>query len=65
MSVTDGRKPPTADCTPKRTNVIDPHSLAALELLANVAFPEATDVLKDIRSHLPSEAALITTDRVQ
>ena len=65
MFVTDRRKPLIADRTPKRTNVIDPESLTVPEPLANAAFPEATDVPEDIQSRLPSEAAFITTDRVQ
>ena len=47
---------------PKRTNVIDPESLTTLEPLANTAFSEVTNAPKDIRPHLPSEAALVTTD---
>ena len=38
-----------------------PEPLTALELLANAAFLEATDVPKDIQSHLPSKTAPITT----
>ena len=41
--------------------VIDPESLTELEILANAAYLDATDVPEDIQSRLPSETTPVTT----